>query len=587
MRIQKTYKNLKMLLFGAFFSLVMQSHAQQNNRTLVLDDQLIALSTKYDLPALEKLLFFEKKNQWDSILIYTNRLSINEKAKGVKDYIHFFRGMALLRKRIEKPALKQFDLIAKSFPYYFKVEALKGEIYFESEQFEKALKAFLVVDTGSLFQSKHLNINAIVQNIGNCYFYLKQFDKAESYYLAAERFLNKNKNPEGEIHFYLDMANLYYEQYIDDKAIFYFEKAYNLAKEKGDFFTKQITAQNMAVIEENRKNFQKSVEYHKEYEQWHDSVTDQNKIYAVAQQEKKFAVDQKQRQVKLLQTENKLKQTERNLYLIASLALGIILAFGVYFFRQNLKRSKIILLQKQELDELNTMKDRLFSIVSHDLRSSVYALKNSNASLYDHITSGRFSEVENQLERNTSIATNTYNLLDNLLHWALLQTKGGYFKQENHRIGMLIEQVVYNFQSLLNEKQISFENQLPKKVKTYIDAESMKIVFRNFMDNSIKFSDSGAKIIVSFLDETDDTIRISWKDTGKGMSEETRLKLLSETEQLTKKEHEKEIGSGLGMNLCKSMIQKNGGSLDIRSELGKGTEFIITLQKSSLDGAAN
>lgn len=587
MQIKQLHIHLKMLLLGAFFSLGLGSYAQQGKRALDLDDQLILLAKKYDLPSMERLLFFEKKNQWDSILICTNRLLIHEKASYVSDYLHFFRGMALLRKKLNSPALKQFEFISIEFPYNFKVEALKGEIYFEAEQFDKALIAFLKVDTASAFQRRHLNLDAIVQNIGKCYFFSKQYDKAESYYLAAERIEHKEKNPQKEIGFYIDMANLYYEQYMDKQAITYFKKAYDLAKTDGDFFSKQITAQNMAVIEENRGNFKQSVLYLKEYEQWHDSVNDQNKIYAVAQQEKKYAVDQKQRQVKLLETENKLKQTERNLYLTASLALGIMLVFGIYLFRQNVKRSKIILAQKQELDELNTMKDRLFSIVSHDLRSSVYALKNSNSSLYDHIASGRFTEAENQLERNTSIATNTYNLLDNLLHWALLQTKGGYFKQENHRLSMLIDQVAFNFQSLLQEKQISFENMLPKKVKAYVDAESMKIVFRNFMDNSIKFSDVGAQISVSLLEENEDTISISWKDTGKGMSEETRVKLLSETEQLTKKEHEKEIGSGLGMNLCKSMIKKNQGTLDISTELGKGTEFIITLQKSNLDGAAN
>lgn len=578
---------LKMLLYGAFFFISLAGYAGSEKEGILLNDMASRLSKKYNLPELDRIQKFDVNESWDSILIYTNKLIARKQTKEIVDYVHYYRALAFLRKELRKQALLEFGKISKTFPYFFKVELLKGEIYFEQEKFPLALQAFLSIDTSSAFQVKHVQLSAILQNIGNCYFYLKDYKRAEQYFLAALPKMDLKKNPNSMIYFYLDLANLYYDQYRDREAIFYFQKAYTLAKERGDIKLKQITAQNMAVIEENRGNYKESVAYHKEFETWKDSVNDQNKIYAVAQQEKKFALDQKQREVKLLQTEYKLKQTERNLYLIASLALVIILCFGIYLYRQNVKRSRIIYNQKQELDELNTMKDRLFSIVSHDLRSSVYALKNSNAALHLQIASGKLSEAESQLERNTSIATNTYNLLDNLLHWALLQTKGGYFKQENHRISMLLDQVAYNFQSLLLEKRITFENTVPKKVKAYIDAESMKIVFRNFMDNSIKFSDPGAHIEVSFVTENENSVTLSWRDTGKGMNEEIRLKLLSDTQQLTKKQHETEIGSGLGMNLCKSMIQKNAGSLDIRSELGKGTEFIVTLQKNTSDGTAN
>jgi signal transduction histidine kinase len=581
------YSPLKMLLLGAFFSLSSFGFGKTHQDQRLLNDQVKLLSNEHRLPELKSILEFERRKHWDSILINSNKLLNKQITKQVVDYLHYYRGLAFLRKHVEHPAIKEFNAIDKAFPYYFKVEVLKGEIFLEKGQFDEALEAFLSIDTTDQFQLQHIKLIAILQNIGNCYFFKKEYKKAERYYLTALSKIESSNNPQGIIYFYIDLANLYYEQYKDKEAINYFQKAYQLANERGEYRLKMITSLNMAVIEENRGNYKESVRYHKEYEQWHDSVNDQNKIYEVAQKEKKFAVAQKQRQVKLLQTEYRLKQTERNLYLISSLALGIILVFGIILYRQNVKRSRIILLQKQELDELNSMKDRLFSIVSHDLRSSVYLLKDCNSALYTQLANGEVDKAMNQLERNTSVATNTYNLLDNLLHWALLQTKGGYFKMENHRLGMIVEQVAFNFQASLLENQLTFENHLPKTMKAYVDAELMKIVLRNLLDNSIKFSNPGGKVGIYPGEETSTSVQFIWKDTGRGMTEETRITLLSDTQKLTKKEHENEIGSGLGMNLCKSMILKNQGTLDIRSELGIGTEFIVTLQKKPVNGTAD
>ncbi|WP_430403079.1 sensor histidine kinase [Fluviicola sp.] len=377
----------------------------------------------------------------------------------------------------------------------------------------------------------------------------------------------------------MDLASIYYEQYQDEKAIVYFEKAYNLSKKHGSIQMKQNAALNMAVVEENRKRVDVALGYRKEYESWNDSLDDQNKIYEVAQIEKRLAVANKQQQVDLLESENKLKQAKVTIYLIAAILLGVILIFGIYFYRQNVLRSRVILHQKQELDLLNATKDQLFSIVSHDLRSSVHALSASNNKLKDSVEKQEYGSLETQLEENSVIATNTYNMLDNLLNWALLQTEGGYFKPEEHRLSMLIDQVAYNFKGVLNQKEMTFENTVPRSVKVFVDAESLKIVLRNFMDNSIKFSNPGSKITASLEKEDERSICFNWEDNGKGMSEETRIKLLSDSPQLTKKDHEKEIGSGLGMNLCKSMLAKNDGKLDIWSRKEEGTRMIVTLKK--------
>lgn len=529
-------------------------------------------------------LKFVKQENWDSVLVYSNKALAHRLNKATLDFCHYYRGEAFLKKRLFNQSKQEFKKVSFEFPYYFKVQLYKGEMYLEQGKYKLALDCFNAVDTADPRLAGNYKTEAVQHNIGLCYFHLGDFSKAEESFLKAIKELEARKDYSELIAPYSDLANVYYEQFKDEEAIGYFLKAYRLSKHYGSLDLKQNTAMNMAVVEENRGNFKKALEYRYEYEAWRDSLNDQGKIYEVAQLEKKHAVDQKQKKVKLLETENKLKQAELNSYLFASVLLAVIIVCVIYFYRLNVKRSRIILKQKQELDVLNATKDQLFSIVSHDLRSSVHALRMSNGELKENLKAKSYEKLDDQLEENSAIATNTYNMLDNLLHWALLQTKGGYFHQEEQRLFMLVEQTAYNFRALLNQKEMVFENNLPKSVKAYVDAESLKIVFRNFMDNSIKFSEKGRKIQVALLAETEGTVTIEWRDEGKGMSNETRLKLLSDSPHLAKKDHEKELGSGLGMRLCFSMLQKNGGNLDIWSEKGEGTKMIVTLQKMKSNG---
>ena len=239
---------------------------------------------------------------------------------------------------------------------------------------------------------------------------------------------------------------------------------------------------------------------------------------------------------------------------------------------------------KENLDALNSTKDKLFSIVSHDLRSSVNALKTSNSSLLENLKSKNITVLENLLQKNSTIVNGAYSLLDNLLNWALLQTEQGYFSIDKLRLFFIIEHVAYNYKPLLNQKELSFENAVTKKDVAYADQESLKIVLRNLLDNAIKFSEPNGSIKI-YSTHTDDVYcNVIVEDTGLGMSEATRLKLLSDSNLLAKKENEDIIGTGLGIQLCKSMIAKNNGKFSIESELGKGTKMIVSLPKTPSNG---
>lgn len=527
--------------------------------------------------------YFEVNN-WDSTLVYSMRhLSISSN-KELNDYCHYFRGFTFHKKKLFKEAKLELNLISKKFIFYPLANKTLGEISMQLKEFKKAIEYFSQIENPSITNKQGFKASTIYQNIGTCYLHLNQFEKAEEYLFKSKNLKEKENDNGSLLNLYINIANLYYVQYKDEQAFPYFEKSYLLSKKVNDFNKKWDASLNMAVVEENRGNYKKALEYRKEAEQWNDSLNNQNKVWAVADYEKKFAVAQKQKQIKVLEVENQLKNTQRNSLFFSAIGLLILLTGGVYMYTQKAKSAKTILIQRNKLDQLNANKDQLFSIVSHDLRSSVNALKTSNSKLSDSLQTKNYEELNQLITQNSSIANDTYSLLDNLLHWAMLQTKQLYFHKESVHLYSIVQQIEYNYKSLLQEKEIRFENVLPKNIFLFVDLDSLKIIFRNLLDNAIKFSKHNDEIRFYTAEINSEFCQIIIEDSGIGMSQNTISELLQDSETLVKKNNSEIIGTGLGLQLCKQMTAKNGGTLSIQSEINKGTKIILTFSKITKNG---
>jgi signal transduction histidine kinase len=527
--------------------------------------------------------FFMKKN-WDSTLVFSmKQLSLN-KSTELNDFCHYFRGISFKEKKIFNEAKIEFNLISKTFLFHPLVTQQLGVVSLELKEFKKAIEYFNKAEKLNFKKNSQYKISIIYADIGVCYLHLNQFKKAEEYLFKSNILLKKEKDTIPLINSYFNIANLYYVQYKDQLAIPYFDRAYSLSKKIKDFEKKRQASKNMAVVEENRANYKQALTYRKESEQWKDSLNNQNKVWALADYEKKYAVAQKQKQISVLKVENKLKDTQRNTMFFSTLGLLLLLVGGVYVYAQKVKNAKIILTQKEKLDELNATKDQLFSIVSHDLRSSVNALKTSNAKLTTSLETKNYSELDQLLLQNSTIANGAYSLLDNLLHWALLQTKQLYFSKDSVHLYSIVQQIEYNYKPLLFDKSIAFENAVSKNSFIFVDLDSLKIVLRNLLDNAIKFSPENSKINFYTVETNTNFCQLVIQDSGLGMNQNTIKELLEDNELLAKKSNSEIIGTGLGMQLCKQMIKKNGGTLAIESELNKGTKMILSFPKTEQNG---
>lgn len=577
-----TKKTHRFILLFLFLTSIVFSQQEKRLNYFEVAIQKKSNSLKNEINFNKAQYFFLKK-EWDSTLVYSMKQLNSNPDLETKQYCHYFRGFSLSEKGLYKQARIEFNSINKSFQYYYLVNNSIGILFYYEEKIENAIVYFLKAEKEILNHKDENQIADLYANIGTCYLHLNQYAKAE-FYFKKDVLLNPKQATKNAVRSNLNIANLYYEQYKDQQAIYYFQKAYILSKSIKDFKLKENATFNMAVVEENRGKYKKALDYRKEAEDWKDSLNNQNKIWAVADFEKKFAVAQKQKQIKVLEVENKLKNTERNSLFFAAIGLLLILTGGVYLYGQKVKNAKTILLQKNKLDELNATKDQLFSIVSHDLRSSVNALKTSNSKLSATLETKNYDELNRLIIRNSTIANGAYSLLDNLLHWAMLQTKQLYFHKESIHLYSIVQQIEYNYKPLLLDKAITFENLVSKNIFIYVDLDSLKIVLRNLLDNAIKFSNEKGKISFYTQEINLDFCDLIIQDNGIGMSHETIKELLTDSELLAKKSNSEIIGTGLGMQLCKQMIKKNSGTLNIESEINKGTKMILTFPKTRTNG---
>ncbi|WP_299125801.1 tetratricopeptide repeat-containing sensor histidine kinase [uncultured Tenacibaculum sp.] len=552
----------------------------QNKNDLSLEFEKI-INQHSNRVNLKKINTFFKQKQWDSTLVHSYNLLKKTKEEKLLNYIYYLRARSFKKKNVLDQSLEEYQSILSDFPFYYYVRGAIGEIFLLQNKYKKALNIFLDLEKNYTNIKYKPEESAIYENIGLCYFHLSKFKKSEKYLLDSNSLLEKSKDTLRLIYSYINVANVYYEQYMDNEAIPFFVKAYELSKKTSNFKIKRKAALNMAVVEENRKDLVKALVYRKEFEKWKDSLNNQNKIWAVAQVEKKLAVAQKQKQINLLEAENKLKVSQRNGFFISSILLILLLTSGFFLYSQKSKANKIITTQKDELNQLNKTKDKLFSIVSHDLRSSVDLLKKSNSHLLTEIKNRNYNTLGDIVNKNAAIANSSYNLLDNLLNWSTMQTKQLYFHIESVDLFSIIQQVSFNYQPLFDAKKITFTNKIASGVFINADIDSLKIIIRNLLDNAIKFSNENDTIIIYNFSTKNNLESLVIEDTGIGMSEETVKDLLKDTTLLNKKRNQEEIGTGLGIHLCKTLIEKNNAQFKIESIKDMGTKMIISFPKSN------
>jgi len=240
------------------------------------------------------------------------------------------------------------------------------------------------------------------------------------------------------------------------------------------------------------------------------------------------------------------------------------------------KRTQRTIEYAQKLEEANQTKDRFFSIIAHDLKNPFNTLIGYSDILRTEFKEYKPEEILHQLNIIYDTSIKGYNLLENLLKWALAQTNKLIFepsKVDLHEIAeCAINEVAYQCQL----KNIRIKNNIPNRFFLVADKNLLNTVVRNLIHNAVKFTFNGGEIELNAKKSKSD-ILVSIKDNGMGLCENEIENLFRIDKVISKPGTNKESGSGLGLILCKEFIEKHGGKIWVESLVGKGSEFIFTI----------
>ncbi len=232
---------------------------------------------------------------------------------------------------------------------------------------------------------------------------------------------------------------------------------------------------------------------------------------------------------------------------------------------------------QRALQEANASKDRFFSIIAHDLRSPFTALVGMSQYLAKGIDTLDAKTAKEFLEGMHRSSKNAFNLLENLLEWSRMQTGRLPMSPKKVNLYEILEDNLSLLWVNVENKDITVENKLGREETAWADENAVNTVFRNLLSNAVKFTPKEGVISI-YSRRTEEGVVVTVEDSGVGMDQETlnslfRIGVRSNSTRGT----EKEKGTGLGLILCRDFVERNGGTLSVESEPGRGSKFSFTL----------
>lgn len=444
-------------------------------------------------------------------------------------------------------------------------------------------------------------ISDALNNIGDIYKETEQYDKALSYHLQSLELNIGLKNSFSIANSKFNIAQLYFETGNFEKGFRYLAEGLPLAIElqSNDLIMDMYSL--MAHYYNTQNDFAKALEYHDLYRQVADSIYNQQSNDQIAAMQVKFEAERKNEEILLLKQDQNIRnlqqKKERDLIRYLILSSLLILVFGIlvlYSYRrkkntseqlkeQNIQyyyANKELLQSENNLQELNATKDKLFSIIGHDLINPFQALLGLAQLLHDQNV-----EISNEDRKKYCLliklsAHNLYNLLQNLLQWTSVQTGKLKFEPSDFNLYKKVEETFSLMKVSAEKKEIILLNEVDKGLVGNADANLFSTILRNLLSNAIKFTPSGGLIRIR-SSVVDQVVQIEVADNGTGIPEDHMDKLFDLEKTFSTKGTSDEEGSGLGLILCKEFVEKNGGEIWVDSIPGQGSRFFFTVPKKS------
>lgn len=408
--------------------------------------------------------------------------------------------------------------------------------------------------------------------------------EAEKLALRALEYKRQDRSILSQSFTYNLLSDIYLKMGRTEKALEVSEKALAIVLDKKAKSRERKTYLDLSEIHQKRGNYKLALSYRLKYETLQDSLFTAQKAGQQRAMLALFESEKQQQQIASQQMtleaqEAKQKQQETQLlFLIIGVIITVLFAGTILWSYLNIKKIKAkVEDQNQQLTQLNQTKDKFFGIIAHDIRSPLIGLQGVGSQVNFFLKKGKTEKLESIAQSIGDTSKKLTELLDNLLNWALLQNGMIPYQPTKLNINESVRSVFDLLKPLAEMKEVELLNESKEDLSIYADQKAVNTILRNLISNALKYTDAGGKVSVSFEDKGN-TTSILINDTGTGISAE-QLPRIFELDKESKEGTRGEKGSGLGLVLCKELVELNNGSINVKSKSGIGTTFSFDLPK--------
>ncbi|MEJ8757419.1 tetratricopeptide repeat-containing sensor histidine kinase [Pontibacter sp. H259] len=484
-----------------------------------------------------------------------------------------------------------------------------GNVHMEQNKLDVALNYFLeaLPLLEGINDNKGIEVNLI--NLGYTYQKQAKYDLALQYLQRSLALTLKSQNKYNLMYTYRGLAETYQGLKDYKKAVLYGEQSLAIADKIPLKKEAKISAEVLHKIYSATGNYKQAYLYLNKMVAYNDSLQSEEAARQITSYQVKYETAEKEKQNLKLLAEHELHKQEIEhktiiqYATIGLLALAITVVILIYRgnqrtrrlnkmlsrknrkvsrYSENIKLQKNELAaqaltlqqQKEELEKLNQLKDKLFSVVAHDLRGPLVSLK----SLLHVLAMGKIPEDKFLYFVKTLEAEqqNTLWLVDNLLLWARSQMQGAAIKPASINLHTLTSETLKLLEPQANRKNINLYNFTAQDTPAFADPDLIQLVLRNLISNAIKFCEAGDEIKVTSEVVENDMLQVTVHDTGIGICPEKQPQIF-EMRSFTTLGTAREKGSGLGLSMCRDFVESNHGRIWVESTLGEGSIFRFTL----------
>lgn len=436
----------------------------------------------------------------------------------------------------------------------------------------------------------------ILPRIGYEYLQFREYDKATNYLLEGLEYNRETKNQEGILISLNAIGNLNIEQNKLKLAEVQLAEALTIAEQSNNKNELLKNYRLQIALDSTRGYYQNAFNWQRKYFNLKETLTAERQPQTFEEIENSTSESILDSSITNETDHITSKPEIDKKYEIATylLGIGLLIALISLFVtgtqynkakqaqiglaaknKQLTEHNAVILEQTQHLEEINKVKDRLFSIVSHDLKDSISSIKGFLDLLKeDSITKEEFNELIPELSEN---ANNASLLLYNLLNWSKSQMQNLEPKPELFNIQEVFQTKIGLIEQKAEQKRLAVIDE-SQRDHVYADRSMIEIVIQNLLTNAVKFSRVGDVITVSSQD-FGDKVRLSVEDTGVGISKENMDKLFK-NDAFTTIGTKNEKGTGLGLTICKELVELNNGKIWVESTPNVGSKFFVELPKA-------